>query len=80
MSEEQDRLEESKRILRQVNRDADNPGFRGIDRLHDHLSAHDVDANDPIELWGTRIGRGFGLLVMVFLLLFVIVWFGAAKP
>ncbi len=80
MNEEQDRLAQSKRILRQVNRDADHPGLRGIDRLQDHLSAHDVDSNDPIAVWGTRIGRGLGLLVMVFLLLAVILWFGAAKP
>ena len=80
MSEEQDRLAESQRILRQVNRDADQPGFRGVDRLKYHLSANDTDANDPIEVWGTRIGRSLGLLIMVFLLLLIIIWYGATQP
>jgi hypothetical protein len=80
MNEDQERLAESKRILRQVNRDADTPGFRAFDRLEEHLAAKDVDANDRIEVWGTRIGRGVGLLVFVFLLLTTVLWFGAAKP
>lgn len=38
------------------------------------------DENDPVELWGTRIGRGLGFLVMIFLLLAIIVWLGEARP
>lgn len=79
MSEEQDRLAQSKQILRQVNRDSDHPGFSTMDRLQNHLSARDIQANDRLEVWGTRIGRSLGLLIMIFLLLAIIVWFGAAS-
>jgi hypothetical protein len=80
MNNDEKRVAESKRILRQVNRESDQPGFPGADRLHKHLSAKDVDSDDPIEVWGTRIGRGLGLLIALFLLLAIIVWFGAARP
>lgn len=80
MSDEQDRLAQSKRILRQVERDSDHPGFAPMAHLQRHLSATDVNGEDRLEVWGTRIGRGLGLLIMVFLLLAIIVWFGAAKP
>jgi hypothetical protein len=80
MNDEQQRLAESKRILRQVNRDADHAGFAPIDRLQNHLSANDIDKADPLEVWGTRIGRSLGLVIMVSLLLAIILWFGAAQP
>ncbi|MGL4488029.1 MAG: hypothetical protein ACRCU5_01110 [Rhizobiaceae bacterium] len=80
MNEDDKRLAESKRILRQVDRDSDQPGFRGVHKLEEHFSAKDADANDPIEVWGTRIGRGLGLVIMMSLLLTVILWFGAAQP
>jgi hypothetical protein len=40
----------------------------------------DPDENDPIELWGTRIGRGLGFLITIGIILALIVWLGAAKP
>lgn len=40
----------------------------------------DNDENDPIELWGTRIGRGLGLLMTIGIILGLIVWLGAARP
>jgi hypothetical protein len=80
MNEEQKRLAESQRILRQVNRDSDHAGFAPIDRLQNHLSANDIDKADPLEVWGTRFGRSLGLVIMVSLLLAIIVWFGAARP
>ena len=36
--------------------------------------------NDPIELWGTRIGRGLGFLITIGIIVGLIVWLGAAKP
>jgi hypothetical protein len=80
MANDQERLTESKRILRQVNRESDQPGFAPIDRLQNHLSANDIDKTDPLEVWGTRIGRSLGLVIMISLLLAIIVWFGAAQP
>jgi tetrahydromethanopterin S-methyltransferase subunit G len=40
----------------------------------------DNDENDPIELWGTRIGRGLGFLITIGIILAVIVWLGAERP
>ncbi len=40
----------------------------------------DNDENDPIELWGTRIGRGLGFLITIGIILGLIVWLGAVKP
>ncbi len=40
----------------------------------------DEDNDDPIELWGTRIGRGLGFLITIGIILAIIVWLGAAKP
>ncbi len=79
MTEEQKRLAESQRILRQVNRDSDHAGFTPIDRLQKHLSANDIDKTDPLEVWGTRIGRSLGLVIMISLLLAIILWYGAAQ-
>lgn len=59
----------SREILRRVERESDGAPFGG-NRMN--------DSDDPIEIWGTRIGRGLGLLITIFLLLAFIVWFGAA--
>jgi hypothetical protein len=39
----------------------------------------DNDENDPIELWGTRIGRGLGFLITIGIILAIIVWLGAER-
>ncbi len=39
----------------------------------------DNDENDPIELWGTRIGRGLGFLITIGIILALIVWLGAER-
>lgn len=61
--------DKARQILRRVERESDGAQFggKGLD-----------DSDDPVEIWGTRIGRGLGLLIMIFLLLAFIVWFGAA--
>ena len=40
----------------------------------------DPDENDPIELWGTRIGRGLGFLITIGIIVGLIVWLGATSP
>jgi hypothetical protein len=59
----------ARQIMRRVERESDGAQFGG--------KAPD-DSDDPVEIWGTRIGRGLGLLITIFLLLAFIVWFGAA--
>ncbi|MGB6120097.1 MAG: hypothetical protein WBF87_17920 [Mesorhizobium sp.] len=65
---EKDDKEESRRILARIERDADTgAGFvmRQSNRLRDHLSAADKDADDPIERWGTMIGRSIAIVALV---------------
>ncbi|GAB4543771.1 MAG: hypothetical protein Tsb0019_42530 [Roseibium sp.] len=46
---------------------------RMADRARDHLSAADKDDDDRIEVWGTRIGRGLGVLFAIGLVIYLAV-------
>ena len=77
---EPDRDIESRRILDRVAREAGSGSMplvsRTARRARDHLAANDADPADPIEYWGTRIGRAIGLAVtfglVVWLVLFLV--------
>jgi hypothetical protein len=80
MADRQDSERESRRILERIARETDPAGNSFVARstkgMRDHVTAADADRADPIELWGTRIGRTLGLLLtlglMVWLVLYVI--------
>lgn len=78
-SRDQDRETESRRIIDRVMREADSSGPSMITRTarhaRDHISATDADASDPIEYWGTRIGRVLGLVLCAFLLVWLASFF-----
>jgi hypothetical protein len=61
-----DRHAESRRILDRVAREG-RVGLLGrtAERAQGHLTAADVDQNDRIEVWGTRIGRVVGVIVII---------------
>lgn len=65
---------ESRRILERLNHESAGSGLSAIDRARGHFSARDADAADPIEIWGTRIGRFLGLLVVIVMF----IWFLAS--
>ena len=44
---------------------------RMADRAQKHMSAADKNANDPVEIWGTRIGRVAGLIFAVGLVIYL---------
>ncbi|MHA7775897.1 hypothetical protein [Roseibium sp. M-1] len=46
---------------------------RMADRAKDHLSAADKDEDDRIEVWGSRIGRGLGVLFAIGLVIYLLV-------
>ncbi|TPN14982.1 hypothetical protein FKO01_40050 [Mesorhizobium sp. B2-3-3] len=79
MAGRQDSDNESRRILERVGRETDPAGTSLVARtakgVRDHVAASDADRADPIEVWGTRIGRILGLLLalglMVWLVLFL---------
>lgn len=73
-SQHKDGKTESRRILDRVAREAEGGGSlisRTAQRVRGHMTAEDADKADWAEYWGTRIGRGLGILFVVALL----VWF-----
>ena len=46
---------------------------RMADRAKYHLSAADKDNDDQIEVWGTRIGRGAGVIFAIGLVIYLAV-------
>lgn len=79
MAQRHDSDRESRRILDRVAQETDPAGASFVARktrdMRDHVTATDADRSDPIEVWGTRIGRILGLLLalglMVWLVLFL---------
>lgn len=68
---------EAQRILQRVGDENVSSGLSFTDRTKGHFSARDADETDPIEVLGTRIGRGLGLLVVIAMFIwFLISFFG----
>ena len=63
---------EARRILDRVNTDTESFGTsslaRSALRARDHFAGADADPDDPIEVWGRRIGRIAALGAVVVLL------------
>lgn len=62
--------EESRRILDRIARESDPSGslaVRAARRVEKHMRAEDADPSDRIEVWGTRIGRAVGIVLLVVL-------------
>ena len=70
------RLEESKRILERVQQESETVGTssmgRVADRVKNHMAANDADQEQWAEVWGTRIGRGLGLIFFAVLVVYLI--------
>ena len=56
----------SDKILKRVQRESDVVGasalVRTADKARAHMAGDDADQSDPIEVWGTRIGRGLAVI------------------
>lgn len=73
----QDEQEEARRILDRLQHEAsvtDTLVQRGIARTAKHLSAQDIDKNDPVEVWSTRIGRSLGILITLAIIVWLIIY------
>ena len=74
-SDKDDELE-AKRILDRVARESASSELTGLSRgsarAWPHVAAKDDEADDWIELWGTRIGRVLGPLIMAGLLVYLL--------
>lgn len=73
-----ERQQEARRILDRIERESASGGagllMRGVGRTARHLSAHDVDKSDNLEVWGTRIGRLLGLLFMLAIIAWLFIY------
>lgn len=68
MNRDHDHKTESRRIIDRVGTESEASMARRVaERVGGHMAGRDAEGGDPIELWGTRIGRwlGVGLLVYV---------------
>ncbi|QIA21260.1 MAG: hypothetical protein EOS23_27930 [Mesorhizobium sp.] len=78
MAERQDSDDESRRIIERVARETDPGGTSFMARTakgaRDHVTAADAYQSDPIEYWGTRIGRVLGLVVAIGLLIWLVLF------
>jgi hypothetical protein len=75
---ETDNDKASRRILARVAQEADSGSASLLAsssrKFRDHVSAVDADRADPIEIWGTRIGRTLGLAISVVILIMLVIW------
>jgi hypothetical protein len=78
MAQRRDNDNESRRIIERVARETDPGGTSFFARTakgaHDHITAADADRSDPIEYWGTRIGRALGLIIAIGLLIWLVLF------
>ncbi|TIQ45518.1 MAG: hypothetical protein E5X61_15400 [Mesorhizobium sp.] len=76
MAERQNSDDESRRIIERVARETDPASFiaRTAKGARDHVTAADADQSDPIEYWGTRIGRALGLVIAIGLLIWLVLF------
>lgn len=64
MSRDSERQAESRRIIGRVDAESDASMVR---RVQNHMTGRDTDDKDWAELWGTRIGRWLGALLLIYL-------------
>lgn len=71
--EDDKRQRESQRILNRIQDESETTGIAGrtARRVGDHMRAADADQRDWAEVWGTRIGRTIGAVVVVVLFLYL---------
>ena len=71
-----DKVAQAERALSRVDTEGEALGTsafaRTAKRAKDHLGANDADPDDPIEIWGTRIGRIGGAIFAIFLVLWLV--------
>lgn len=70
------REEEARRTLERVSTDSEIIGqstlARTVDRARAHMAGEDADADDRVEVWGRRVGRGLSLVVFLVLAIWLV--------
>ncbi|MBT9290862.1 hypothetical protein [Prosthecodimorpha staleyi] len=74
--EEARRRREAEAALKRVSRETETVGESAIgaaaDRLKGHFAGSDAPAEDRVEVWGRRIGRGLAVVAFVVLLIHLV--------
>lgn len=65
---------EARRILSRVDSQEGNLLGSTVQRIDNHLNAADAPQDDPIEVWGTRIGRTIALATTLLVLIYALTW------
>lgn len=73
--QQQKNVENAKRTLRRVTSESETVGSSSFARIANksksHFMAEDVNQNDSVEKWGSRIGRllglGFAIVLVIYL-------------
>ncbi|MCO6391274.1 hypothetical protein GTW25_09565 [Aliihoeflea aestuarii] len=65
MSQDDNDKRESRRIINRVGQETEATMAQ---RVRDHMEGRDADQNDWAEVWGTRIGRAMGVVILLILL------------
>lgn len=72
---ERKQAEQARRDINRLGAESDTIGTsaaaRMATKIESRFKASDIDPNDPIEVWGTRIGRGLGLMFAIGLALYL---------
>lgn len=75
---DEQRAEESRRILSQVEEEttAQSHGFlsRQIKHKISHLNAEDIAGQDKIEIWATKVGRFLGFIITLGIIVWLIIY------
>lgn len=69
MSKDDERRAESRRIIGRVGAETEASMVR---RARDHMAGKDADEKDWAEVWGTRIGRWLGAVLLIYLVWWLI--------
>lgn len=72
------RSKEAQRALERVTRDSEVVGqssfARAAGKARDHLAGADANQDDPVEVWGRRVGRGLSIIAVILLLIWLVNW------
>jgi ferric-dicitrate binding protein FerR (iron transport regulator) len=63
-------------IVARAERESGTFASSALGRATDHLAGKDAPLGDPIELWGRRIGRWLAVAAAIWLVAWLIGWFG----
>ena len=69
--EEARRAREAREALARVEQ-GEVAGSSAFVRAANHMRADDADAEDPMEVWGTRIGRGLAVVFAIGLVVWLV--------